>query len=56
MKKLFIIISLVFGAFFWQSCTKTCTCIPDKGNPTEIEIDPSESCSIYSNAERGKCS
>jgi len=57
MKKILVIIILVCMAPLVQSCTKSCTCVnPDTDKTTEIDIDPAENCSAYSNADRGSCS
>jgi hypothetical protein len=58
MKKITLITILVCSiAFLSQSCVKSCTCInPDTDRVTDLEIDPSESCSDYSNATLGNCS
>ena len=58
MKKLIFLV--IFGcgmALFLQSCIKNCTCEnPDTNKVVDIEIDPSESCSDYSNKDWGVCS
>jgi peptidoglycan hydrolase CwlO-like protein len=56
MKKLIFVLILASGAFFSQSCVKSCVCEnPDSGNLTEIEISPTESCSEHSNSKIGDC-
>ena len=58
MKKIIFLILLgCFMAIFLPSCLKNCTCEnPDTGKVSDIDIDPAESCSAYSNADRGICS
>jgi hypothetical protein len=58
MKKTIILI--VFGcgmAFLSQSCESSCACEnPETGKITDIDIQPSESCSDYSGPVYGNCS
>lgn len=55
MKKiLFFVLFFLSTTLFW-GCEKLCVCTLPGSTPTEIDINPSESCSDYSNAERGNC-
>jgi hypothetical protein len=56
MKKILFIIFLGFVALLLQSCTKTCYCVNDNNQPTELEVDPAEDCSARSSDLVGVCS
>jgi len=50
-----LLVCLVLGLVCF-SCEKYCTCTIPGTTPKEIEINPVEDCSDYSNTTNGDCS
>jgi hypothetical protein len=56
MKKISLIVELLILITILVSCEKFCTCTnPDTSNLTEIEINPDDECSDYSDSTIGDC-
>lgn len=57
MKKLVLLLMLASAVMLCTSCVKSCVCVnPDTDVVTDLNIDPTESCSNYSSSDRGTCS
>ena len=52
MNKYFLFALVVFSALLFNSCDRYCSCTMPGAETETIEIQPTESCAEYSNANR----